>query len=84
MPGVVRLPDIDSAAAPNITSSPDTITNNLLTTRYGDVRTPGYTDCGVTIPGAEVFVNNRHIQYIGHPTTAPTTQIEGSPNVIAN
>lgn len=84
MPGSVRKPDLDSAGYSNATSSPNTYVNNLQMTRYSDQRTPGYHDCGKTISGAEVFCNNRHCQYIGHPTTAPTTQVQGSPNVIIN
>lgn len=82
MPGAVRKSDVDSKGVSNATSSPDTIINNISATRYGDKRKNGATDCGTTVKGAEIFINNRHMQYIGHPDGA--VQIQGSPNVIGN
>lgn len=81
MPGAVRKSDVDSDGFSNKTSSPDTIINNISATRYGDKRKKG-TDSGTTVKGAEIFINNRHMQYIGHPDG--NTQIQGSPNVIGN
>lgn len=84
MPGVVRKPDLSSFPRSNASASSDTIANNLQIVRNSDVRfSDDGTNIGVTIGGAEVFVNGLHIQYIGHPNTK-STQTQGSPNVIAN
>ena len=84
MPGVVRKPDLSSYPKSNVSASTDTIANNLQIVRNSDARfSDDGTNIGVTIGGAEVFVNGLHIQYIGHANTK-STQVEGSPNVIAN
>lgn len=84
MPGVVRKPDLSSYPRSNVSASVNTIANNLQIVRNSDCRfSDDGTNIGVTVGGAEVFVNGMHIQYIGHPNTK-STQTEGSPNVIAN
>lgn len=84
MPGAVRKPDLDSSGNPNESASEDTFIDNLQLVRYSDVRTPPCTNVGITVPGAFVYCNNLHVQWIGHPTDCPSTQTEGSPDVIVN
>jgi uncharacterized Zn-binding protein involved in type VI secretion len=88
MPGAVRKPDLDSMGFVNATYSPDTFINSLNAARGSDMRVkPGQkpaSDCGITVGGAEIFINNKHMQYISHPVTNGATQIAGSPNVIGN
>ena len=80
MPGVVRMPDVDSGGHPNITSSPDTFTNSLKTTRIFDVRTCYGADLGTHT----VFVNSRDIQVCGDPVTSGCVQVQCSSNVFAD
>lgn len=84
MPGVVRRPDLSTYPKANMTYSPNVFVDNLNCVRYSDRRFPSDgINIGLTVGGAEVFANDLHIQYIGHPNTR-STQIEGSCTVIIN
>lgn len=88
MPGIVRQPDLCTGGFMNVTASFSTFVNNLPVVRYGDIRQPHpkkppCIDIGATVSGADIYVDNLHVQYIGHPTTLDT-QVQGSPNVIGN
>lgn len=93
MPGIVNQPHLDSDSHVNLTFSLDTFCHMLPIVRYYDARVPEFHfdfehicawDCGITIDGADIIVNNRHIQYIGHPTTSGSIQCQGCGIVIGN
>lgn len=93
MPGVVRLSDLCSGhdcfcRRCSCSSSEDTYTNNIKTTRFQDVRpvhscthgSHGGTNVGVH----NVLVNNRYIQAGGDPVDCGSIQDQCSHNVIVN
>ena len=79
MPGVVRMPDIDSLGHPNCTASPDVYTNNLRTARFTDSRGCG-SDCGPH----NVYANCLDVQTCGDPVTSGHIQVMCSSNVFVN
>ena len=89
MPGIIKRSDLDSYGWTNISYSTSVKCENIEVIRYGDSRVhpPEPMDgcnCGITIKGAEVMVENLHLQYIGHPTTSGSVQCQGTGTVIAN
>ena len=84
MPGAVRKSDVDCSGNPNMSASNDTLINNIPLVRYGDLRTHLKQNQGLTTSGAEVYCNNRHAQYVGHPIEQSSGQAQGSYNVIIN
>lgn len=88
MPGAVRRPDLDTLGFDNVTYSTTVFIENYEAVRYNDSRVhpppiDGY-NCGKTIDGARIMVENRDLQYIGHPNTSGSTQCQGSGTVIGN
>lgn len=94
MPGVVRLTDLCSGhdcyeRRCSSISSEDTITNNIQTTRFDDIRPVhscpiGVAHSGKNIGKHNVMVNNRSIQVCGDPVDCGSIQDQGSIDVMVN
>ncbi len=79
MPGIVRMPDVDSAGHSNSTSSPNTFVNSQRVARYGDIR-PCPKKYGKNRGKHTMFVNNRYCQTCGDGVTSGHGQVQCSPN----